>query len=170
MNRTIVSALFLLSGALVYAGVLSSRTAVAQSMSSAPVGVPNSGYTLHIDADQHFGDGDPGKIAHHWCKTVSSTLSECQLYDSDAPNARLIGVETIIPTAVWRTLPASEQPLWHYHKTELKKIHATLPGMSQADAAKVISQIEDTYGKVRILWNPDRSEAPVGQPSITILK
>lgn len=86
------------------------------------------------------------------------------------PGAKLVGVETIVPTAVWQTLSASKRALWHYHKVEIKKVHATLPGLSEAEAAKAIASISKTYGKVWILWDPAKSKDPIGQPSITILK
>lgn len=82
---------------------------------------------------------------------MSGGVIECQLYDSDAPDARLVGVETIVPDTVWATFPASEQALWHYHKTELAKIHATLPGLSAEEKAKVVAAILPTYGKVRMI-------------------
>src|ERR1700687_1043047 len=94
------------------------------AMSSGP---PTMGFSLHIDADGHFGAAHPNEIAHHWCKAVSPTLTECQLYDGDGPHARLVGVETVVPAAVWKTFSRSEQRLWHYHLTELQKVHATLP-------------------------------------------
>jgi hypothetical protein len=131
---------------------------------------PTSGYTLHIDADQHFGDAHPNEIAHHWCKNVSATLIECQLYDSDAPDARLIGVETIVPATVWQTFSPAEQAMWHFHKTELQKIHATLPDTPKDQQAAVIASIAPTYGKVFILWDPMTSQTPTGQPSVTVLK
>jgi hypothetical protein len=131
---------------------------------------PTGGYTIHVDADQHFGDAHPAEIAHHWCKPVMGGVIECQLYDSDAPNARLVGIETIVPDKVWATLPAQEQALWHYHKTELAKIHATLPGMSAADQAKFIAMISPTYGKVFVIWDPLANPNPVGQPTVVVLK
>jgi len=137
---------------------------------SAESTTPTAGFTLHIDADQHFGDVAPGKIAHHWCKAVSADLTECQLYDGDGPNARLVGVETIVPAAVWKSLPASEQALWHYHATEIQKVHATLPDTPADQQAKIIESLKPTYGKVWILWNPEQSANPVGQPSIVVLK
>lgn len=139
------------------------------SVSAASMGGPTGGYALHIDADKHFGDAHPAEIAHHWCKTISKSLTECELFDSDAPNARLVGVETIVPTAVWKTFPATEQALWHYHKVELKKIHATLPDTPKNQQAKIIAAISETYGKVYILWDPMTSQNPMGQPSITVL-
>lgn len=131
---------------------------------------PTQGWTLHIDADQHFGDAHPNEIAHHYCKPVAGGTIECQLYDSDAPNARLVGVETIVPAKVWSSLPASEQAMWHYHKTELAKIHATLPGLTPAEQKKVIAMVSPTYGKVFIVWDPLANAAPIGEPTVVVLK
>lgn len=153
---------------LVVLGAVSISHRATAADAAMPAG-PSSGYTLHIDADYHFGDAHPGEIAHHWCKNVSADLIECQLYDSDGPGARLVGVETIVPASVWKTLPAGEQALWHYHKTELKKIHATLPDTPKDQQAKIIASIEPTYGKVWILWDPMTSANPAGQPSVTVL-
>ncbi|MBV8172752.1 MAG: DUF1264 domain-containing protein [Candidatus Eremiobacteraeota bacterium] len=139
------------------------------TVAAASAGPATQGYTLHIDADQHFGDAHPGEIAHHWCKTISPSLIECQLYDSDRPDARLVGVETIVPASVWETFPPQERALWHYHKVELQKIHATLPDTPKDQQAAIIASIAPTYGKVFILWDPDSNVAPVGQPSVTVL-
>ena len=57
----------------------------------APNAKPSEGWTLHIDAIKHF-PGNPDLIAHHYCKAVVGGLLECRLYDSDAPDARLVGV------------------------------------------------------------------------------
>jgi hypothetical protein len=92
------------------------------------------------------------------------------LYDSDGPNARLVGVETIVPPAVWKTFSPQEQALWHYHKTELKKIHATLPDTPKDKQAAIIASISDTYGKVWMLWDPMSTQNPAGQPTVTVLK
>jgi hypothetical protein len=131
---------------------------------------PASGWTLHIDADKHFGDANPAEIAHHWCKTVAGGLLECQIYDSDAPDARLVEVETIVSPAVYNSFSPSEQALWHYHKTELQKVHATLPGMTPDEAAKTIAMITNTYGKVWMLWDPLVNTNPVGSPTVIVLK
>ena len=42
----------------------------------------------------------------------------CQLYDSNSPNATLIGVEYMITTDAYNKLPDREKPNWHYHKIE----------------------------------------------------
>lgn len=131
---------------------------------------PTQGWTLHIDAQKHFGDAHPDEIAHHWCKPVSGGLTECQIYDSDATDARLVAVETIVSPAIYKSFSADEQAYWHYHKTEIPKVNATLPDMTPAEAAKTVAAITDTYGKVWVLWDPMASSNPIGAPTITVLK
>lgn len=131
---------------------------------------PSDGWTIHIDAEQHFGDAHPKEIAHHWCKPVMGGLTECQIYDSDAPNARLVAVETIVAPSVYKSFSPSEQAVWHYHKDEIPKVHATLPDMTPDQAAKTVAAISDTYGKIWLLWDPMTDPNPVGTPTITVLK
>ena len=130
---------------------------------------PASGFTLHIDAKRHF-PGNPNFIAHHWCRPAAGGITECQLYDSDAANARLVGVEVVVPTATWKTFSKSEQSLWHYHRVEIPKVSATLPGLSPAEAKKVTASLLETYGKVYLLWDPSTNNQPVGKPFVYILK
>ncbi|HLB71757.1 MAG TPA: DUF1264 domain-containing protein [Candidatus Methanoperedens sp.] len=129
---------------------------------------PGEGWTLHIDAKRHISS-NPDMIVHHYCKTVAGGLIECQLYDSDKPDARLIGVEAIVSAETYNTFNADEKALWHYHKTEIPKVEATLPDLSPEEAARVVKSLEETYGKVYILWDPGRSNNPVGKPEINIL-
>ncbi|MBV9333238.1 MAG: DUF1264 domain-containing protein [Candidatus Eremiobacteraeota bacterium] len=131
---------------------------------------PTQGWTLHIDAQKHFGDAHPGEIAHHWCKPVSGGLTECQIYDGDSADARLVAVETIVAPATYKSFPPDEQAYWHWHKVEIPKVNATLPDMSPAEAAKTVAAMTDTYGKVWVLWDPMTNSNPVGTPTITILK
>jgi hypothetical protein len=51
---------------------------------------PSDGWTLHIDAKLQF-PVEPDMIAHHYCKPVAGGLTEYQLYDGDAADARLVG-------------------------------------------------------------------------------
>lgn len=130
---------------------------------------PSGEWLLHIDAKKHF----PGKedlVAHHYCKQVMGSITQCQLYDSDDKDARLVGVEVVVDTNRWKSFSPDEQALWHYHKEELPKVEAKLPDLSAEDAAKVAKSLEETYGKIYLLWDPSVSDKPVGQPSVTILK
>ena len=129
---------------------------------------PSEGFTLHIDAEKHF-PGDTNKIAHHFCKQVSGGIYECQLYELDEKDARLVGVEVVIPTDMWKTFSTSEKKLWHYHKEEIPKVNAKLPELSEEEAAKVVNTLEETYGKIYLLWDPAVNNQPVGNPKISVL-
>ena len=128
---------------------------------------PTEGWSLHVDAKRHIPKM-PDMIAHHYCKPVSGGLTECQLYDSDKPDARLIGVEVIVDKETWKKFPKKEKTLWHYHKIEIPKVEAVLPDVSLEESAKIIKGMEETYGKVYILWDPIKKE-PLGKPQVSVL-
>lgn len=129
---------------------------------------PSDGWTLHITAKMHF-PGKPEMVAHHFCKQVAGGLIECQLYDSGAPDARLVGVETIVPSATYAKFSAAEKAQWHYHRVEIPLVSAAVLDMSPDQAEKVVNSIVDTYGKIYLLWDPSRQSMPTGKPSVTIL-
>src|SRR5438309_12121426 len=64
---------------------------------------PSEGWTLHIDSLLHY-PRKPSMVAHHYCKPVSA-LIECSLYDSEAPDARLVSIETIVDAATSAKFP-----------------------------------------------------------------
>ncbi len=75
----------------------------------------------------------------------------------------------IVTPDVHAKFSAAEKKLWHYHKEEIPKVSATLPDLSPEEAAKVVKSIEDTYGKIYLLWDPAKRSSPTGQPSVTVL-
>ncbi len=154
-----VVALLLLAGGLTFLGFHSAKAASVS---------PATNWTIHIDALKHF-PGHPDEVAHHWCRSIGDGMLECQIYTSDDPNAPLVAIETIVPTAVWKTFPPSEQALWHYHRVEIPKVSATMPDVSADEAKQVVASLMETYGKVYILWNPVVSKYPVGQPTVYTL-
>lgn len=125
---------------------------------------PTNGWTIHIDAKRHIA-GDLNAVAHHYCKGgLPDGVTECQLYDSDAANARLIGVELIIGADAYASLPEAEKSLWHYHKEEIGLVDPVLPEMTEEEAAAFTKSIEETYGKIFLIWDTSRHRLPVGQP------
>ncbi|HLY24329.1 MAG TPA: DUF1264 domain-containing protein [bacterium] len=130
---------------------------------------PTEGWTLHITAKMHF-PGKPEMLAHHFCKQVAGGLIECQLYDSAAPDAHLVGVETIVNAATYAKFSPAEKAQWHYHRVEIPLVSAAVLDMSPDEAAKVVNSIVDTYGKIYLLWDPSVQGQPTGRPSITVLR
>jgi hypothetical protein len=157
----------LLGGAM---AVMVAMLALVAGAQRAPAGSPrpSDGWTLHITAKKHF-PGKPEMLAHHFCKPVSGGFSECQLYESNAPDARLVGVEVIVGPDTYAKFSPAEKATWHYHKVEIPLVAATLLDMSPEEAAKVLKQIENTYGKIYLLWDPALQNLPTGKPSITVL-
>ena len=142
--------------------------AAADESTPVPPGKPYDGFTLHLDAKMHF-PGDHAMIAHHYCKNVANGMIECLIFDSEAADAHLVGIETIVSPDVYTSFDSEEQALWHYHKTEFPKVEATLPDLSVEVAAKVVAAAEETYGKVYLLWDPSVDDLPVGQPIVRIM-
>lgn len=138
---------------------------MAQSTQYSKRPTPAMGFELHIDAKKHINDA-PDFVVHHFCKTLDEQVTQCLLFDSDAPNAHAIGVETIISPQIYAQLPDEEQQNWHYHKEEIPLVEPVFPGLSEAEIQKVAAAIEDTYGKVVIFWVPG-TIAPMGTPSVT---
>ncbi|HEV3152988.1 MAG TPA: DUF1264 domain-containing protein [Candidatus Baltobacteraceae bacterium] len=152
-------------------GIAITRVAYPAATASAASINPSSGYTIHIDAQKHFGDAHPDEIAHHWCKNVAGGMIQCQIYDNDSADARLVAVETIVSPSVYKSFTPQEQAYWHYHKVEIPKVNATMPDVSAADAQKMVAQISDTYGKIWLLYDPmSTNNLPTGSPSVTVLK
>jgi hypothetical protein len=139
---------------------------------------------LHIEAIRHI---DPNAtqtaanqsgqqqdifnvIVHHHCKVYDDMTATCLLFptgmgDQDKP----YGIEFVIPTAMYNTLPEEEKQYWHYHLTELPRVNATLPDMTAEEAAAVKSVLDETYGKVVYFWQYG-DELPIGEPRAVIIE
>jgi Protein of unknown function (DUF1264) len=51
--------------------------------------------------------------ASHFCIHLRHDLHQCVIFDRNAPDARLIGIEYIISEERFRSLPEDEKRLWH---------------------------------------------------------
>ena len=58
--------------------------------------------------------------AHHFCACPNEEVRQCIIYDSDRPDARLIGTEYIISSNLFEQLPEEEKVYWHSHKFEVQ--------------------------------------------------
>lgn len=133
---------------------------------------------LHIEADNHI---DPNStqghsanyldvVVHHHCKVYDDLTALCLLFptgmgDQDKP----YGIEYAIPADLYGILPEEEKKYWHYHLTELPKVHATTPDLTSEEAAKVSPVLNETYGKVVYFWQLG-DELPIGQPKAIIIE
>ena len=116
----------------------------------------------------HFYNGQMGRqvLAHHFCARVNADLMQCVIYDSNRPDARLIGVEYVLSARRFRTLPPEEQRLWHSHAYEVKSGLLAAPGLRDAAERALMKEFAPTYGKTFHTWQVDRDALPLGLPQL----
>ncbi|OSC99084.1 DUF1264-domain-containing protein [Trametes coccinea BRFM310] len=114
--------------------------------------------------------------AHHYCKHLSEEFHQCIIYDSDKPDARLIGIEYIVSERIFKSLLQEEKKFWHSHKYEVESgllqlaTKYLVPG-AVADTAEqpAMLELQKTYGKTIHTWAIDISpELPLGPPSLMV--
>lgn len=132
---------------------------------------------LHIQAIRHLPPDthhvhDPKlqTVVHHHCKAYEDQTMLCLMFhtgmkDQDKP----IGFEYIITTAQFNGLPEEEKKYWHYHRTEVPRAHATFPDLTAEEAAAILPEINETYGKV-IYFKKPTDKFPLGQPYILVVQ
>ena len=117
----------------------------------------------------HFYNGDMDRqiIAHHFCSHRSEEFMQCVIYDSNQPDARLIGIEYIISARLFGSLAEEEKRYWHSHQYEVKSGQLTAPGIPQPIEHEMMKKLVNTYGKTWHTWQYDlHPDLPVGVPQL----
>lgn len=119
-----------------------------------------------LTAVRHVFD-DPTLRVWHFCKPNDKIMMVCQLYDSNSPNATLIGVEYMITADAYKNIPNRDKPNWHYHKVEFAPNRADpkLPMLNEQQQNATLKTLAESYGKVIITWNPN-DKAPIFPPQV----
>lgn len=117
---------------------------------------------LHMYADEMGRQVE----ATHFCIHLRHDLHQCVIFDSNAPDARLIGIEYIISEERFRSLPEEEKQLWHSHHYEVKSGILTAPGVPEIAENAYFSDLVSTYGKTFHNWQYDRDDFPYGIPQL----
>jgi len=117
----------------------------------------------------HFYSGEMHRqlVAHHYCSHINQDVRQCVIYDSDRPDARLIGVEYIISEDLFEKLSPEEKKLWHSHVYEVKSGTLVAPGVPDIAEKEVMKELVNTYGKTFHTWQVDRGDPlPLGVPQL----
>jgi len=101
-------------------------------------------------------------------------LRQCLIYDSHEKDARLIGIEYMVPREVYDTFPDSEKKLWHSHEYEVKSGMLILPKPAdkteeewEAAELEAMKEIISLYGKTWHFWEVDSGhQYPFGRSFI----
>lgn len=114
-------------------------------------------HKYHDDPSRHME-------AHHFCAHLSEKVMQCVIYDKpDTRDAKLLGVEYIVGSDVFATLPDEEKAYWHPHAYEVQAGLLTMPGVPPLAEDQVMKKLINTYGKTWHLWQVDRGDAlPIG--------
>lgn len=112
--------------------------------------------------------------AHHFCTHRSSDFHQCVVYDSDQPDARLIGIEYIVTEKVFNALPPEEKKYWHSHKYEVEsgllqlQVKSVIPTSTTEIAEQpAMLELHQTYGKTIHTWAFDiHPDLPLGPPQL----
>jgi Protein of unknown function (DUF1264) len=98
------------------------------------------------------------QVAYHYCKPMNDDLvAQCLLYDSTGPDARLIGVEYLVSSAVFNKMPAEEKSYWHDHKYEVDA--GLLKSLTQSgdDEKATLAKVRTLYGKIFHTWSSGKT-------------
>src|SRR3989449_11570829 len=105
MIRLFVAAWFLLlTGGVAFAQAPTPEAKPSPDAKPAPEAkpTPGDGYTIHVTA-AHLIDGKVRGPFHHSCKVVSpDPFIQCLLYETNDPNAQVVGIEYIVAKALTR--------------------------------------------------------------------
>ena len=117
---------------------------------------------IHLYAD------DMGRQveACHFCIHLQHDLHQCVIFDSNKPDARLIGIEYIISTDRFAHLPEEEKLLWHSHNYEVKSGMLVAPGILELAERANFKDLISTYGKTFHNWQIDADDFPYGIPQL----
>lgn len=142
------------------------NNSTAKTTTAKPVDGYGGPPTGPLTAVRHIFD-DPALRVVHFCKPNDKVLMVCQLYDSNSPNATLIGVEYMIDSNAYKALPDREKPNWHYHKEEFSPARANpiFPLLNEQQQKEWLNKLLESYGKIIITWNPT-DKIPAFPPQI----
>jgi hypothetical protein len=105
--------------------------------------------------------------ATHFCIHLRHDLHQCVIFDRNAPDARLIGIEYIISEDRFRSLPDDEKQLWHSHHYETTSGLLVAPKVPQMAEHLYFEDLVSTYGKTFHTWQYDRDDDfPYGIPRL----
>ena len=119
----------------------------------------------------HIAKKDPKFqiITQHFCAAHTTgehgdTIFQCLLFDNAATNAKLLGVEYVIPDKTYRQLSDGEKKYWHPHTYEVLGGMLIAPEMDPVEEQKFMKTILTTWGKAWHTWPDPDTAVPIGEP------
>ena len=128
---------------------------------------PLAAMSTYLNAFHMYADEMGRQVeAAHFCIHLRHDLHQSVIFDRNAPDARLIGIEYIITEERFRGLPDDEKRLWHSHHYEVKSGTLVAPRIPVLAEHAFFSDLVTTYGKTFHTWQYDRDDFPYGIPQL----
>lgn len=128
---------------------------------------PLHAMTTYLNGFHMYADEMGRQVeAAHFCIHLRPDLHQCVIFDRNAPDARLIGIEYIISESRYRSLPEDEKKLWHSHHYEVKSGILVAPGIPELAEREYFKDLVTTYGKTFHTWQYDKDDFPYGIPQL----
>lgn len=114
----------------------------------------------------HLAKKDPKLVveAHHYCMSVRDAVHQCIIFDGNAKNARILGVEYIISDKLYDALPDAEKKYWHPHSYEVTSGLLIAPDMEVEEETTLMEGLVNTWGKTWHTWPDPATPLPTGEP------
>jgi hypothetical protein len=103
---------------------------------------------------------------YHFCMMLNEDIRQCMIFDSNSPNAKLIGIEYLISEKLFQTLPDEEKLYWHTQVHEIKTGLLTCPNVPEVAEKEIMKKLMNTYGKTIQFWQFDKDSLPLGPPKM----
>jgi hypothetical protein len=148
------------------------RTAKTATLEAGAVALQNKAPIEAINAyldGFHFYNGrqNAQMEAHHYCSMLNEDVTQCVIYDGNARDAKIMGVEYIVSAKLFATLPPEEKALWHSHVHEVKSGQLVAPGIPDVAEKELMKKLVTTYGKTWHTWHTDQGKSlPLGVPQL----
>src|SRR5262249_48804830 len=96
----------------------------------------------------------------------SPELIQCTIYDGNTKNAKLVGVEYVVPDSVYQSFSASEKKYWHPHDGEVSSGMLAMPGLPPEKERDILNFVSKTWGKTWHMYRIGQDKFPVGEPHL----
>jgi len=148
-------------------------TATTQSQQQTPTVsmAPSEGWTLHMTAKKLF-PGNPDMTVNKYCKSVAdmmSSMMQCELFDGNDSDSRLVGVETMVGQQMFNTFTPDEKKLWMPTKDLMLATTTTMPDIDAQQFKNVTESLSGNYSKIYLLWDPGKLNLPTGSPVVSVM-
>jgi hypothetical protein len=128
--------------------------------------IPVSSFTGYAIAKKHVYDA-PLLDVHIYCSTGSGgIMASCLLFDGNSTNASLIGIEYIISSDQYASLPDREKPNWTPIAGEAES-DLRFPNLTPQQIQDFFKSLEGAYTKLIITWDP-KDNLPLYPPQVIV--